>query len=93
MGSFPANAWGLYDMHGNFWEWCADHWHKNYDGAPTDSSPWLAGGNSDFRVLRGGSWINNPEDCRSARRYNGQPDALYNYVGFRVVSAPPSSLL
>jgi formylglycine-generating enzyme required for sulfatase activity len=53
--SYPPNRWGLYDMHGNVWEWCADYWHEDYEGALTDGSAWIEGGDSDLRVLRGGS--------------------------------------
>lgn len=57
VGQKQANAWGLFDMHGNVWEWCEDFWHANYNGAPTDGSAWLSGGDSRYRVLRGGSWF------------------------------------
>ena len=71
VGSFPPNAFGLYDMHGNVWEWCLDTWHNNYNGAPTDGSSWESAGNSNVRVLRSGSWYNLSRYCRSARRaYN-----------------------
>ncbi len=56
VGQFPPNGYGLYEMHGNVWEWCADHWHDNYQGAPTDGSAWVTGGDSYRRVRRGGSW-------------------------------------
>ena len=56
VGIFPANAWGLHDMHGNVWEWCADHWHKNYDSTASGGTPWIKGGEEGYRVLRGGSW-------------------------------------
>jgi formylglycine-generating enzyme required for sulfatase activity len=85
VGNFPPNAWGLYDMHGNVWEWCGDTWHDNYAGAPTDGSPWITGGDDNCSPLRGGSWFNNPNGCRSAYRGNvtrGNDD-LNN--GFRVV--------
>jgi formylglycine-generating enzyme required for sulfatase activity len=65
--AFPPNPWGLYDIHGNVWEWCADRWHDTYRGAPTDGSPWLQG--TDWRrVVRGGSWNSGPENVRSAFR-------------------------
>ena len=81
---YPANRWGLYDMHGNVWEWCQDHWHKNYDGAPTDGSAWLSSGNRNLRVCRGGSWDGDPGDCRSAYRIRVEPDDRYAFIGFRV---------
>ncbi len=68
-----ANGFGLSDMHGNVWEWCQDHWHGNYQDAPTDGSAWIEGGDSDLRVVRGGSWFNNPRYCRSAVRYINLP--------------------
>jgi formylglycine-generating enzyme required for sulfatase activity/uncharacterized caspase-like protein len=86
VGSFKvANAFGLYDMHGNVWEWCLDYWHENYNGAPADGSAWVTGGNASRRVLRGGSWSLNPGDCRSAHRNRLEPGIRVNYLGFRVV--------
>jgi formylglycine-generating enzyme required for sulfatase activity len=85
VGSFPPNAFGLYDMHGNVWEWCLDHWHKNYQGSPTDGSAWITGGDSNYRLLRGGSWYDDPRLCRSAFRSRYPPDYRYNVIGFRVV--------
>ena len=87
VGSFPANAFGFYDMHGNVWEWCLDHGHESYDGAPTDGSAWTKGGDSSQRLLRGGSWFSNPVNCRSANRYRVARGNLFSYVGFRIVSS------
>ena len=86
VGSFGvANAFGLYDMHGNVWEWCEDHWHANYMGAPSGGTPWIEGGDSNRRVLRGGSWYNDPRNCRSADRNWFEPDYRNDFIGFRVV--------
>ncbi len=84
VGQFPPNAFGLHDMHGNVYEWCCDTWHENYEGAPNDGSSWI-GDRSYQRVRRGGSWLNFPENCRSANRYYFNPayDDVHN--GFRVV--------
>ncbi|MFM7474756.1 MAG: SUMF1/EgtB/PvdO family nonheme iron enzyme [Microcystis aeruginosa] len=87
VGQFPPNAFGLYDMHGNVREWCADTWHDNYDGAPTDGSAWIENGNDNRSPLRGGSWGYNPNYCRSAIRYDyyfRRVNRINNY-GFRVV--------
>lgn len=85
VGSFPANAWGLHDMHGNVWEWCEDVWHENYSGAPSDGSAWRTGGDQSCGVLRGGSWEHNPGDCRSASRAAGFPEKRTNFIGLRIV--------
>ncbi|MDE5113317.1 MAG: formylglycine-generating enzyme family protein, partial [Trichodesmium sp. St15_bin1_1] len=90
VGQFPPNAFGLYDMHGNVWEFCQDVWHNNYDGAPVDGSAWVNGGDSRLRVYRGGSWIVYSSRCRSALRYFHNPNEAYNgLIGVRLVSVPP----
>ncbi|TGO03601.1 sulfatase-modifying factor protein [Candidatus Thiomargarita nelsonii] len=83
VGQFPPNAFGLYDMHGNVREWCADTFHDSYQGAPTDGSVWEKGG--EGRVLRGGSWGLSADYCRSAYRYWLVPVVRFGGVGFRVV--------
>jgi formylglycine-generating enzyme required for sulfatase activity len=87
VGSFPANAFGLYDMHGNVWEWCVDHWHDSYKGASADGSAWIDADADENarRVLRGGSWDSLPRFCRSATRYYYVAGLRSNTFGFRVV--------
>jgi formylglycine-generating enzyme required for sulfatase activity len=92
--TFPANSYGLYDMHGNVWEWCLDDWHDNYENAPNtsgrakpnDGSAWIDG-NSSYKVMRGGSWYNNPRNCRSATRSFNYLDHFN--IGFRVMCETP----
>ena len=86
VGQKLPNAWGLYDMHGNVWEWCEDPWHDNYDGAPTDGSVWPTGGRSRDRVLRGGSWGGNARHCRSAPRNGHWSEHRNDPNGFRVAA-------
>ncbi|MDB9319468.1 bifunctional serine/threonine-protein kinase/formylglycine-generating enzyme family protein [Nodularia spumigena] len=86
VGNFPPNSFGLYDMHGNIWEWCQDIYNSSYQGAPIDGTPWLNGSDNNTKLLRGGSWIFSARYCRSARRLR-LARALRSYgVGFRVVA-------
>jgi formylglycine-generating enzyme required for sulfatase activity len=81
-----ANAFGLFDMHGNVWEWCGDYWHASYEGAPTDGSAWRCDTDQGTRVLRGGSWSGPARYCRAAaRRFGGHPRVRSREIGFRVV--------
>ena len=85
VGTFLSNAFGLYDMHGNVLEWCEDDFHSDYKGAPDDGSAWVESDRkSTDRLLRGGSWYDNPVDCRSAIRGSGTRDDRDYDVGFRV---------
>lgn len=90
VGNFSPNAFGLYDMHGNVWEWCADHWHANYQCAPVDGSIWFTqnDGMADKapRLWRGGSWYDAPASCRAAYRTFADADFKSSNLGFRVVS-------
>jgi formylglycine-generating enzyme required for sulfatase activity len=94
VGQFPANLFGLYDMHGNVLEWCEDDYHSDYNGAPNDGSAWVDADRTETRrLLRGGSWIGNPRLCRSAdRRSSTRVNRLIS-VGFRVSCAVPRILL
>ncbi|WP_246199024.1 formylglycine-generating enzyme family protein [Sodalinema gerasimenkoae] len=88
--TFPTNAWGLHDMHGNIWEWCQDDWHDNYDRAPIDGTAWVnANSRINRKVLRGGSWFADPRYCRSAiRDYFNAAGYFYYGSGLRVVCVP-----
>jgi len=89
VGQKQPNAFELYDMHGNVWEWCEDAWHKSYGGQsgdpPNDGSAWLNDGVENFRALRGGSWSNDLQSVRSASRARGARGARGPHIGFRVV--------
>jgi len=96
VGQFPANAWGLQDMHGNVWEWCVDEWYNSYAQKPEKlkqdgSIPWTKNSSGISpsidvaRILRGGSWYHSPWDCRSALRDRNIPSHTYVNIGVRVV--------
>jgi formylglycine-generating enzyme required for sulfatase activity len=85
VGRFPANSFGLYDMHGLVWEWCADYDHDDYHDAPSDGSAWLDDGNEEYRILRGGSWNSSLNLCRSASRFSENASVTDKEFGFRVV--------
>ena len=97
VASFAANAWGLYDMHGNVFEWVEDCYHNSYTGAPDDGITWvdanwlirMSSGSSSNRVVRGGSWNHNRRNARSAYRGDYDPDARLNSIGFRVLCSSP----
>ncbi len=88
VGQKLPNAFGLYDMHGNVWEWTQDCWHGNYSGAPTDASAWTTGCSDNTRVLRGGSWVNFPAGLRSAFRIRNFPGHRDDSIGFRLARTP-----
>ena len=84
VGSFKPNAFGLYDMHGNVWEWVEDSWHDNYEGAPADGSAYLRGSNPNYRVVRGGSWRNDTEFISASVRVKRNSSVQFDTLGFRV---------
>ncbi|MEH2215058.1 SUMF1/EgtB/PvdO family nonheme iron enzyme [Nostoc sp.] len=86
VGKFPPNSFGLYDMHGNVWEWCEDVYNGNYIDATTNGRPLLIGSDNDTRLLRGGSWIADAWDCRSASRFRFVRAYRDLFAGFRVVA-------
>jgi formylglycine-generating enzyme required for sulfatase activity len=88
VGGREPNAFGLYDMHGNVWEWVADDWHGDYDGAPRDGNAWVDDPRGGARVVRGGSWHYNPVHCRSASRDFCGPVNRLNDLGFRILLDP-----
>jgi formylglycine-generating enzyme required for sulfatase activity len=88
VGIFPPNSWGLYDMHGNVWELCEEGWHNDYNGAPTDGTAWTdnhSQANIGIFVFRGGSWKDNPQNCRSAKRGSYTRNGLSLSSGLRLV--------
>lgn len=87
VGAKKPNPWGLYDVHGYLWEWCADSWHENYENAPTDGSAWSNGGEPNQRVLRGGSWKDPAERLTSRYRQSAAAALRDDAVGLRCVLA------
>ena len=84
VGQKKPNPWGLYDLHGNVWEWVQDSWHETYDGAPSDGSAWVSN-DTLFKVRRGGVFRQGIDESRSAMRLNEHQDGRYSGVGFRIV--------
>jgi formylglycine-generating enzyme required for sulfatase activity len=86
VGLKMPNAWGLYDMSGNVWEWCEDDWHDSYDNAPADGSAWVDRPRGAHRVCRGGYWYFHAGSCRAAGRYHNGPQNQGSPLGFRLAS-------
>ena len=84
-----ANAFGLYDMHGNVWEWCADVWHPDYSGAPSDGRVWIDGGDENRRPVRGGGWNDIAFFARSSQRVSQPSETTSAWIGFRVAMEKP----
>jgi len=84
VGEKKPNTFGLYDMHGNVWQWVEDCYHEDYSGAPERGSAWKQGADCSSRVVRGGSWGSNPEILRSASRFGNPSVGRYFTLGFRV---------
>jgi formylglycine-generating enzyme required for sulfatase activity len=84
VGEKEVNGFGLYDMHGNVWEWCEDDWHGSYEGAPADGSAWIDKSRSSARVARGGAFLNPPGVCRSAFRFRAVAVGRNKVLGFRI---------
>lgn len=93
VGTKKANELGIHDMSGNVDEWCADDWHSNYTGAPTDGRAWVDSPQSDGRVWRGGCYYDAAQYCRVVRRYYSVPEALYYGLGFRLAHSVKGNTL
>ena len=92
VGKFPPNSFGLYDLHGNVWEWCLDTWHDSYQGAPVNGSPWIETNknNTQQRLIRGGGWFSPVHHCRSGFRAGRSAGDRHSIIGFRVIFSQDS---
>jgi len=84
VGSFLPNSFKIYDTIGNVWEWVTDNWHNQYNGAPINGEVWQEGGDNTYRILRGGSWVSQPLNCRVSERFKAVPTRSTARIGFRV---------